>query len=206
MIKVTFEEGIDNITSEVGLYQWDTGQPLEIHGVSGIKGEPKIHFATKMSDTAYVVQSELTNGVIRCIIPDMVLTHGFQVIAFIYYEQGLDKKTIRTVTIPVTKRPKPNDWTETKPSEILSVTTFLEQVLSEVYNLNDRVNYLDFGARNKTTVFNADGSIIETTVDTVTTTVFHADGHITETIVGGSTTVVKNIYFDADGTIREVVS
>ena len=49
MIKVTFEEGIDNITSEVGLYQWDTGQPFEIHGVTGIEVAPKVHFATKVS-------------------------------------------------------------------------------------------------------------------------------------------------------------
>lgn len=206
MISVTFEEGIDNITSDVGLHQWDTGQPLEIHGVNGLEVAPKVHFATKMSDTAYVVQGELTNGVIRCIIPDMVLTHGFPVIAFIYYEVALDKKTIRTITIPVTKRTKPNGWVETRPAEILNVKTFLEQIQSEVHDLNDRVNDLDVGYQNKTTVFNADGSIVETTIDTVTTTVFHSDGHITETIVKNGVTVVRNTYFDADGKIREVVS
>ena len=65
---------------------------------------------------------------------------------------------------------------------------------------------MDVGLQNKTTVFNEDGSIVETTVDTVTTTVFHDDGHITETIVKGDTTVVRSTYFDADGTIREVIS
>lgn len=236
MIKVTFEEGIDNITSETGLFQWDTGQPFEIHGVTGIEFAPKVHFATKVSDTAYVVQSELTDGVIRCIIPDIVVTHGFPILAFIYYENVLDKKTIRTITIPVTKRAKPNNWVETKPTEIIETNNFLKRMENELgelseeyytfktyvnglftsYNVpkiredldavTDRVNNMQVGLQNKTTVFNTDGSIVETTVDGVTTTVFHADGHITETIVKGDTTVVRSTYFDADGTIREVIT
>lgn len=236
MIKVTFEEGIDNITSEVGLFQWDTGQPFEIHGVTDLEVAPKVHFATKMTDTAYVVQGELTNGVISCIIPDIVVTHGFPVLAFIYYEQGLDKKTIRTITIPVTKRAKPNGWVETKPSDIQYVRNFLEMLRNDFedfedeyytfktyvnglftsYNVpkiredldavTDRVNNMQVGMQNKTIVFNDDGSIVETTVDSTTTTVFHDDGHITETIVKDGTTVVRNTYFDEDGTIREVIS
>lgn len=236
MIKVTFEEGIDNITSETGLFQWDTGQPFEIHGVTGLEVTPKVHFATKVSDTAVVVQSELTDGVISCIIPDIVLSHGFPILAYIYYEQALDKKTIRSVTIPVTKRAKPNGWVETTPSDIQYVRNFLEMLRNDFedfedeyytfktyvnglftsYNvpkiredlddLTDRVNGMDVGYQNKTVKFNADGSIVETTVDSTTTYVFHSDGHITETIVKNGVTVVRNTYFDADGTIREVIS
>ena len=232
MINVTFPDGIDNITSEYGLFQWDNGQPLEIRGVNGLEVAPKVHFATKMSDTAYVVQSEMNDGVISCIIPDIVLSHGFSVIAYIYYEVALNKKTIKTITIPVTKRTKPNGWTETRPTDILKVKNYLERLEYELkdwennyqtfknlitsYNIpdiradvdavTDRVNNMEVNMRNKTTVFNADGSITETTVDDVTTTVFHSDGHITETIVKGNTTVVRNTYFDADGTIREVIS
>ena len=232
MIKVTFEEGINDITSEVGLYQWDTGQTLEIHGVSGIEFAPKVHFATKVSDTAYVVQGELTDGVIRCIIPDIVTSHGFPILAFIYYENVLDKKTIRTVTIPVTKRVKPNGWVETTPRQITEVNNFLKRMENELGELSDefsqfkkvvnsydvpkiredlnkvtdRLNNMEVGIQGKTTVFNADGSITETTVDTVTTTVFHADGHITETIVKDDVTIVRNTYFDSDGKIREVIT
>lgn len=191
MIKVTFEEGIDNITSETGLFQWDTGQPFEIHGVAGLEVAPKVHFATKMSDTAVVVQGELTNDVIKCIIPDIVVSHGFPILAFIYYEQALNKKTIRTVTIPVTKRTKPNGWVETRPSDIQYVRNFLEMLRDDFedfedeyytfktyvnglftsYNvpkiredldaITDRVNGMDVGYQNKNTYFNADGSITE---------------------------------------------
>ena len=232
MISVNFPDGIDYITSEKGLFQWDVGQPLEIRGVSGIEVAPMVHFATKMSDTAYVVQSELNNGVITCVIPDIVLSHGFSVIAYLYYEASLDKKTIKTITIPVTRRTKPNDWVDTTPSKILEVKNYLENLRDELEDwennyqtfknliisydipdiradvdaVTDRVNDMEVNMRNKTTVFNADGSIVETTVDAVTTTVFHSDGHITETIVKGETTVVRNTYFDADGTIREVIS
>ena len=235
MIKVTFEEGIDNITSEHGLFQWDRGQPFEIHGIDGLEIAPKVHFATKMSEDAIVVQSELTDGVISCIIPDIVLSHGFPVLAFVYYEQALDKKTIKTVIIPVTKRTKPKDWVDTTTSQILYVKNFLELLRADLEDFEDeyynfknfinglhdsynvpkiredldeiinRVNDMDVGMQDKTTVFNADGSITETTSDSTSVTVFHADGHITETIVKQGVTVVRNTYFEGD-TIREVVS
>lgn len=62
------------------------------------------------------------------------------------------------------------------------------------------------GFMAKTTVFNADGSIVETDAKGHTlTTVFNADGSITETFKG-TKTIVKNITFNADGSITEVLS
>ena len=58
----------------------------------------------------------------------------------------------------------------------------------------------------KTTVFNADGSVVETNGKGETlTTVFNADGSITETFVG-TKTIVKTTVFNDDGSITEVLS
>lgn len=56
------------------------------------------------------------------------------------------------------------------------------------------------------TVFNADGSIIETNAKGETlTTVFNEDGSITETFAGEKT-ITKTTTFNADGRISEVIS
>lgn len=58
----------------------------------------------------------------------------------------------------------------------------------------------------KTTVFNADGSIVETNGNgEKLTTVFNADGSIKETFVG-TKTITKTTTFNADGSITEVLS
>lgn len=62
------------------------------------------------------------------------------------------------------------------------------------------------GFDTKTTVFNSDGSIVETNGKGETlTTVFNADGSITETF-RGSKTIVKTTKFNSDGSISEVIS
>lgn len=231
MIRVTFPDNVNDIVSVEKLHQWDVGQPLQISGLD-LTVAPMVHFATKAEDTAYVVQSEMSNGNITVVIPDKVLSHGYPIIAYVYYEVGLDKKTIKSVTIPVIKRTKPADWVDTTPSAILEVKNYLELIESDLNDLDndyqtfkrlitsydipdirddldvltDRVNELDVGLSNKTTVFNADGSIKETTANEVKTFIFNSNGSITETIVKNGTTVVKTTYFDADGTIREVIS
>lgn len=57
----------------------------------------------------------------------------------------------------------------------------------------------------KTTVFNTDGSIVETNgKGEKLTTVFNANGSITETFVG-TKTIVKTTSFEDDGTITEAI-
>jgi hypothetical protein len=62
------------------------------------------------------------------------------------------------------------------------------------------------GFMAKTTIFNNDGSIVETNNKGETlTTIFNADGSITETFVGEKT-ITKTTTFNDDGSISEVVS
>lgn len=63
------------------------------------------------------------------------------------------------------------------------------------------------GMEGSTTVFNANGSIGETSTTGKTVTEFLADGSIRETFTGVSGMVVrKTTSFQADGSIREVIS
>lgn len=62
------------------------------------------------------------------------------------------------------------------------------------------------GFETKTTIFNSDGSIVETNANGETKrTVFNNDGSITETFVGEKTITKKTTFYN-DGTIREVLS
>ena len=231
MISVNFPININDITSVDKLHQWDVGQVLQISGLD-LPVAPMVHFATKVEDIAYVVESEMNDGKITVTIPDKVLSQGYPIIAYVYYEVGLDKKTIKSVTIPVAKRPRPANWVETTPKEVLEVKNYLEKLEDEIgvlnddyqafkrlitsYNipeirndldvLTDRFNEASTEYSNKTIRFNSDGSVVETRSDGTSTTIFNADGTITETIVENGFTVVRTIYFDADGTIREVIS
>ena len=61
------------------------------------------------------------------------------------------------------------------------------------------------GFQAQTTVFNADGSIVQTNSRNQTlTTVFNSDGSITETFVGDKT-ISKKTTFNSDGSITEVL-
>lgn len=62
------------------------------------------------------------------------------------------------------------------------------------------------GFEAKTTVFNADGSIVETNANGETkTTIFNSDGSIIERFVGQKT-ITKTTTFKGDGSIAEVLS
>lgn len=61
------------------------------------------------------------------------------------------------------------------------------------------------GFQAQTTVFNADGSIVQTnSANQTLTTVFNSDGSITETFVGDKT-ISKKTTFNSDGSISEMI-
>lgn len=134
MITVRFTDDIENITATEHLYQWDIAKILNIKGLN--VGSPKVHFTTKGDKTALVVQSELVNGDIKAVIPDKVLQSGKAVTAYIYLEAGVSKYTIKTITIPVIARVKPNDYVETNTQDVTVTQSYFEV-------MNERVNTLE---------------------------------------------------------------
>lgn len=86
---------------------------------------------------------------------------------------------------------------------------------SEFYNIADFNNAMDKIDENmiamqgfvaKTTVFNEDGSIVETNgLGQTKTTTFNANNSITE-VFAGDKTITKTTTFNMDGTVSEVIS
>ncbi len=107
MAKVTVTNNGYSIES---LYKWDTGQELEIYGMT-LPVVPQVHFAHK-GDLFAIVQSATmdASGVIRSRIPDSMLRSSARLCAYVCTQQGDEFKTICKIAIPVISRAKPSDY------------------------------------------------------------------------------------------------
>lgn len=139
MIKVTFTDEIEIITSTEHLYQWDVGQVLEIGGLTNI-GTPMVHFGVKGDTTGYAVQSQIVNGKLRCGIPDIVLQSGKQITAYIYVSAGASKYTDRVILIPVVERSKPSNYTTVNMADVTETQSFFDDVVDRIEVLEARMN------------------------------------------------------------------
>lgn len=138
MIKVTFTDEIEIITSTEHLYQWDVGQVLEIDGLN--IGTPMIHFGVKGDATGYAVQSQIVDGKLRCGIPDTTLQSGKQIIAYIYVSAGASKYTERVILIPVVERNKPSNYKTVNMDEVTETQSYFDSMV-------DRVEALESGVK-----------------------------------------------------------
>lgn len=145
MIKITFTEPVEIIRSTSELYQWDTGQVLEISGL-GVTAAPDIHFTFHNMKHAFVVKSELANGKIKVEIPNKILTYGKDIIAYICTDDSdKAKATLTSVIIPVRKRNMPDNYYYTDEEDATTVdrvlaeterATTVEKSLSDKIGLN----------------------------------------------------------------------
>lgn len=90
--------------------QWDVGQQLMIKGVD-LSSAPYFYFTNSISDTAYVMPSEVSGGAVVVNVPDVLLQDAMPLIVYISYNQdSYIGTTEHTVRIPVMPRAKPNDY------------------------------------------------------------------------------------------------
>lgn len=107
MAKVTVTNNGYSIES---LYKWDTGQELEIYGMT-LGVIPEVHFAHKDDKLAIVRQASVdAAGVIRASIPDVLLQSSARICAYVCTQQGDEFKTHYKIVIPVIPRAKPSDY------------------------------------------------------------------------------------------------
>lgn len=109
MIEVVFTTGVDEITAH-GLTQWDKGQKLKIT-LSSLPASFEVHFATKRSETAYVVDAVASGGVATVDIPNAILRNSMDAVAWIYLVDGDAGETVKTIHLPIEHRAKPADYT-----------------------------------------------------------------------------------------------
>ena len=108
MITVHFNDG-DLTARGVGLYQWDYGQDLVITGLE-LPEQTEVHFAAGFMDKALIVLGKTSGGVTTVRIPDKLLETGESLKAYIYLADENKGETVRTISLPVTGRPKPEDY------------------------------------------------------------------------------------------------
>lgn len=94
------------------LYQWDTGQVMEIYGLS-LPMAPEIHFARFGMREAIVCQSTKdASGVIRVTVPDELLEKSGDLNAYVCVKEGKTFSTLRKIVLPVIARAEPDDEEE----------------------------------------------------------------------------------------------
>lgn len=109
-IKAIFLSGQTEITVN-GLHQWDYGQQLEIHA-DDLPAMFEVHFACVGMDTAVVRSCSSVNGVGTVTIPDLCLEQSAPIFAWIYEIDSTKGTTIKTITLKVTPRAKPQPGEE----------------------------------------------------------------------------------------------
>jgi hypothetical protein len=136
-IKATFKDR-ENSTTVSGLYQWDYGQVLEIEAVD-LPAIVEVHFACPNMKEAIVRSCSVVNGVGTVTIPDVCLEQSGTISAWVYAIEGTGGRTVKTITLPITARTRPN-ISQDIPVEVSSRYT---ELITEV---NEAVGALQTGA------------------------------------------------------------
>lgn len=114
-LKAIIPHGRAEITVN-GLHQWDYGQKLEIHA-EDLPSQVEVHFACAGMEDAVVRACDATTGVFQAAIPDKCLEQTTPIIAWVYETGQTHGQTIKTITLPIIPRTKPQP-SETIPVEI----------------------------------------------------------------------------------------
>ena len=91
------------------LYQYDVGQSFVVENFE-YSTAPKVQFSIKSIKTSPSVNSQLSNGNLTASIPDMLLTYGEDIIAYLYIQDATKGTVIETIFISVIPRKRPADY------------------------------------------------------------------------------------------------
>lgn len=108
MLTAIFNDGVKAVRI-LGLTQWDYGQCLKICGTE-IEQETEVHFGLLGERETIVQIAEYIDGNLEVDIPNKLLEDGRSILAYLYISNGIDGKTVRTVSMPVERRARPEDF------------------------------------------------------------------------------------------------
>ena len=92
------------------LYQWDTDQTMHITGITN-SAVPVFHFCNRFSKAALVVTPTVSGDIVEVPIPNILLQQPETIFVYLYEtDQDASGRTMHTISIPVTPRPKPSDY------------------------------------------------------------------------------------------------
>lgn len=134
-MKAVFLNGSDEATAQGRLHQWDRGRTLEIHA-DDLPAAVEVHFAYAGMDAAIVYTCAVVGGVATVAIPNLCLQQSGTVKAWVYKVGETTGETIKTITLPLTPRTRPDD-DDVVPEEFVSKYTQAMEAL------DDKVNDVD---------------------------------------------------------------
>jgi hypothetical protein len=137
MIEITLSNSTNEV-SAFGLTQWDKGQKLKIIW-SDMPSSFQVHFASRNSTEAIVVNAKSAYGVAVVDIPDELLKNSADIYAWIYLTEG-DKvgESTKRAVLYVRPRAKPNtliDELEKTQQEILE--NILADIKENIKNIKE---------------------------------------------------------------------
>ena len=148
MIRAYFDNCGCDITVP-GLTQWDYGQVMEITGIPAAEGT-EIHYAIRSRrGEAIITVAEIKDGILYSRIPDKLLETGEDLYAYVYVADADSGETVRAITLPVKRRPKPGDYDA--PAEKNLLRQLMEQVKGKAdsMTLDESGEYLQLTSEGK---------------------------------------------------------
>ena len=132
-LKVIIPHGQTEITVN-GLHQWDYGQQLEIEATD-IPGMVEVHFACMGMQSAEVRTCSAVSGKLLVSVPDLCLEQSAPIIAWVYAINGNEGTTVKTITLPIIPRVKPQVDVSIPRDNTDAYTQFLTEVNNAVSSL-----------------------------------------------------------------------
>ena len=127
MLEVKFPSGEREI-SVFGLTQWDKGQKLAL-SFDNMPKNFQVHFSSRGSGEAVVVEADSEGGTAVVDIPDEMLINDSDVIAWIYLTGENSGETVGKITMYVRPRPRPKGFMEELvPSQQQIVENMLKDI------------------------------------------------------------------------------
>lgn len=121
------------------VFQWDYGQKLEIHGLD-LPPAVEIHFAASGDTEALVRIGFTVDKVTTAAIPDTLLEQEKDIRAYVYVSDIEHGETVKTINLPMTRRPRPEAWTG---SEETTAGAVIDAVRQFAEGKADSLHYKD---------------------------------------------------------------
>lgn len=145
MIRATFNDNEEYIRVN-GLTQWDYGQELQIIGLGPVQNA-EVHFALEGRREAEIQMVKIENEILYARIPDKLLEKGENIKAYVYLATPDHGETIKTIAMPVVRRPRPDDYSS--PAERNLLRELMDQVSLKADNITALDGYIQLMAGKK---------------------------------------------------------
>ena len=184
-IKINIPDGQTNVTV-AGLYQWDYGQVLEIECPEIGSETLEVHFACPNMSEAIVRTCTFTVGVGTVTIPDECLEQANLVTAWLCQRDSTQRRTLKTITLPLTARTRPGNMLDDIPPSRADV---IGQLIEEV---NEAVDAIESGKVTAAKAQNAANATYAQTAGSATSATYATSAGSAGTATTATTATTAN--------------